>query len=238
MALLKYEEIAESLRTRIAAGEFPPGTAIPSGRDLAEQWSVSRATAIKAVDVLRGDGIVEARQGTGFIVVETPVGRPAGSRHAGSARVSGGMPFQRIGNPEWIIPPVHVAAALGMEAGEEALARVRLMHFPDGTPHSYVTAWFPPSVARIAPRLAQTAPIAEGTTRYVGRQTGRFPAEGTDRTTVRLASRIEAGHLRLDGPTAVAVVLHVASDAEGGALVCEEGVTPEGIYERVDSYPM
>ncbi|MFJ3637947.1 GntR family transcriptional regulator [Streptomyces sp. NPDC090112] len=238
MAVLKYEEIAESLRAQIANGEFPPGTAIPSGRDLAEQWSVSRATAIKAVDVLRADGIVEARQGTGFIVVETPVGRPAGARHAGAARVSGGMPFQRIGNPEWTVPPAHIAGALGMDEGEEALLRARLMHYPDGTPHSYVTAWFPPSIARNAPRLAQAAPIAEGTTRYIRRQTGRFPVEGSDTTTVRLASEAEAERLRLERPTAVAVVLHVATDHEGGSLVCEEGVTPEGIYERTESYPM
>ncbi|MFD6182636.1 GntR family transcriptional regulator [Streptomyces goshikiensis] len=238
MAVLKYEEIAESLRAQIASGDFPPGTAIPSGRDLAEQWSVSRATAIKAVDVLRADGIVEARQGTGFIVVETPVGRPAGARHAGAARIAGGMPFQRIGNPEWTVPPSRIAEALGMDEGEEALLRIRLMRHPDGTPHSYVTAWFPPSVARNAPRLAQTAPIAEGTTRYIRRQTGRFPAEGSDTTTVRLASPVESDHLQLEGPTAVAVVLHLAADHEGRPLVCEEGVTPEGMYERSESYPM
>ena len=39
MALLKYEEIAESLRTRIAAGEFGPGDIVPSGRDLASRRS-------------------------------------------------------------------------------------------------------------------------------------------------------------------------------------------------------
>ena len=90
MAVLKYEEIAESLRARIAAGEFAPGETIPSGRDLAEQWDVSRATAIKAVDVLRNDGVVVAKQGTGFVVTETPVARPAGARRAGSARILAG----------------------------------------------------------------------------------------------------------------------------------------------------
>ncbi|GDY60572.1 hypothetical protein SVIO_111950 [Streptomyces violaceusniger] len=33
---------------------------------------VSRATVVKAMDVLRNDGLVEARQGAGFTVVETP----------------------------------------------------------------------------------------------------------------------------------------------------------------------
>ncbi|MFD3538062.1 GntR family transcriptional regulator [Streptomyces sp. NPDC058662] len=238
MALLKYEEIAESLRSRIAAGEFAPGDTLPSGRDLAEQWAVSRATTVKAMDVLRNDGVVEARQGTGFIVTETPVARPAGGRAAGSARVSGGLPFLRVGAPDWAVPPVHVAEALRMDAGRETLRRVRVLQLPDGSPHSYVTAWFAPDVAESSPRLAQTAPIAEGTTRYVRRQTGRFPVEGTDTTSVRLASDTEAEHLALSGPTAVAVLLHTAFDNEGRPLVCEEGVTPGSLYERVDTYAM
>ncbi len=238
MALLKYEEIAESLRSRIAAGEFEPGAMIPSGRDLAEQWKVSRATVVKAMDVLRGDGVVEARQGAGFVVVETPIGRPAGNRRNGSARTTGGMPFARVGTPERVVPPAHIAAALGVADGTAALRRVRLMQLPDGTPHSYAVAWFPGDVADQAPRLEQNAPIAEGTTRYVRRQTGRFPTEGTDVTTVRLATAEECGHLGLSEPTAVAVVLHTAYDSEGKALVCEEGVTPGSLWEQTETYAM
>lgn len=240
MALLKYEEIAESLRSRIAASEegFEPGDTLPSGRDLAEQWKVSRATVVKAMDVLRGDGVVEARQGTGFIVTETPIGRPAGNRRNGSPRVTGGMPFARVGTPERAIPPAHIATALGLSASTEALRRVRLVQLPDGTPHSYVEAWFPAEVADQAPRLEQNAPIAEGTTRYIGRQTGRFPAEGTDVTTARLATEAEAAHLKLSTPTAVAVVLHIAYDGEGKALVCEEGITPGPLWEQTETYAM
>ncbi len=237
MALLKYEEIADSLRTRIAAGEFPPGAVLPSGRDLAEQWRVSRATVVKAMDVLRGDGVVEAKQGAGFIVTETAIGRSAGGRKAGAPRIAG-MPFTRVGEPERVAPPAHVAAALSLPEGTKALRRVRLMQLPDGTPHSYVEAWFPPEVADQAPRLEQNAPITEGTTKYVQRQTGRVPVEGTDTATVRLATDAEAIHLRVQTPAAVSVVLHIAHDKDGRALVCEEGVTPGTLWERIESYPM
>jgi DNA-binding GntR family transcriptional regulator len=238
MAVLKYEEIAESLRSRIAAGEFAPGTTIPSGRDLAEKWSVSRATAIKAVDVLRNDGVVVAKQGTGFVVAETPVARPAGARRAGSARITGGMPFARIGTPDWAEPSTRVANALGITSGAKALRRVRVLQLPDGSPHSYVEAWFPPDIGEAAPRLAESAPLAEGTTRYVRRQTGRSPAEGADVTTVRLATEEEAEYLAVPMPSAVAVVLHTAYDQEGRPLVCEEGVTPSTLFEQVETYEM
>ncbi|MET8714437.1 GntR family transcriptional regulator [Streptomyces sp. NPDC004735] len=238
MAVLKYEEIAESLRTSIAAGEIAPGETIPSGRELAEQWGVSRATAIKAVDVLRNDGVVVAKQGTGFVVTETPVARPAGARRAGSARILGGMPFLRIGTPDWAEPPAHVAAALRLPAGARALRRVRVLQLPDGTPNSCVEAWFPPEIAEVSPRLADTHPIAEGTTRYVRRQTGRGPAEGVDVTIVRLASETEADLLKVPEGTPVAVLLHTAYDEQGKPLVCEEGVTPSSLFEQVDTYAM
>jgi GntR family transcriptional regulator len=238
MALLKYEEIAESLRVRMASGEFPPGATLPSGRDLAEQWQVSRATVVKAMDVLRNDGVVEARQGSGFVVTETAIARPAGNRKAGDARVAGGMPFTRVGDPERVTPPARIATALDLSDGVAALRRSRLMQLPDGTPHSYVEAWFPPDIVDRAPSLEQHAPIAEGTTRYVRRQTGRYPAEGTDVTTVRLATDDEVQLFGLDPAAAVAVTLHVAYDRDGNPLVCEEGVTPGTLWEQRDTYPM
>ncbi|MDT3398872.1 GntR family transcriptional regulator [Streptomyces sp. B1866] len=238
MPKLKYEQIVDSLRQRITDGEFPPGSTLPSGRDLCEQWGVSRATVIKAMDVLRNDGVVVARQGSGFSVTETPIARPAGRRGAGTARVSGARPFRRLGTPTMEEPPAHIAEALNLEPGSHALRRARLGLSADGAPFTLVNAWFPANIVEQCPRLAQTGPIAEGTTHYVTRTTGRAPVRGTDTTTVRLARQDEAELLGLELPTAVAVDLHVAYDRSGQALVCEEGVTAEGLWKRVENYPM
>lgn len=236
--VLKYEQIADNLRRRIAAGEFGPGDLLPSGRDLCEQWQVSRATVNKALDLLRADGLVLARQGYGFYVTDTPIGRPAGQRGAGSARVTGGMPFRRLGTPTWEHPPAHIAEALDLQGDVLALRRARLMLLEDGGAHSLATAWFPPDVAGPCPRLSQDGPIAEGTTHYISQTIGRSPVRGTDVTTVRLATDDEAEQLGVEQPAAVAVVLHAAFDKDGRALVCEEGVTPAALWERIDNYPM
>ncbi len=238
MPSLKYEQIAESLRRRIADGEFGPGDLLPSSRDLCEQWGVSRATAVKAMDILRADGLVVPHHGRGFSVVQTPRARPAGGRRAGAGRTSGGRPFRRLGAPEMLTPPSHIADALGLAAGVSALHRARLVLADDNTPMTYVTAWFPPDIAAQCPRLAQPGPIAEGTTHYVRRETGRGPVLGVDEITVRLATSAEAGHLEAQRPAAVAVDLHIAYDRDGSPLVCEEGVTPSHLWRRSDTYPM
>lgn len=237
MTKLKYEQIADDLRGRISAGEFGPGDRLPSSRDLCEQWNVSRATAIKAMEVLRADGVVDARQGSGFIITETPLARPAGRRHAGANRITG-RPFRRLGTPVMESPPPHVADALGLADGIQALHRARIVLADGGTPLSYVTAWFPPDIAESCPRLHQANPLAEGTTRYVERTAGRTPVRGTDTTTVRMATAEEATLLQVNRPTAVAVVVHVAYDMAGAPLVCEVGVTPSELWELTDDYPM
>ncbi|QLE73478.1 GntR family transcriptional regulator [Streptomyces rectiverticillatus] len=238
MPMLKYEQIADSLRRRITEGEFAPGDLLPSGRDLCEQWSVSRATVNKAFDVLRADGVIVAHQGLGFRVTDTPLARPAGGRRSGATRAASGRPFRRLGRPAQAIPPARVAEVLALKPGETALHRDRLVLLADGAPLSLVSAWFPAEVAIQCPKLSQAQPIAEGTTHYVARQTGRSPVQGTDVTTVRLASAEEAEVLDRQLPLAVAVDLHIARDADGVPLVCEVGVTPSDLWERVENYGM
>ncbi|MFZ3562898.1 GntR family transcriptional regulator [Streptomyces sp. BH097] len=238
MAVLKYELIADSLRQRIADGEFGPDDLLPSQRDLCGQWDVSRATVIKAYDLLVNDGLVVARQGQGFRTSPMPVARPAGGRKAGTTRAAGGRAYRILGTPNRLAPPARVAAALGLSDGAKALRRDRLIELADGSPLSVVAAWFPPEIADRCTKLAERKQLIEGTTRYIARMTGRAPARGIDVTTVRRGTADEAEALSRPQPFAVAEVLHTAQDADGRTLVVECGVTPEGLWEDTQTYPM
>ena len=57
----KLEAIAEDLRKRIAKGEFPVGSRLPSEYMLADEYQVNKTTANKAVGLLEHDGLVERR---------------------------------------------------------------------------------------------------------------------------------------------------------------------------------
>lgn len=65
----EYRRIADDLTARITAGEYPPGTALPSGAALQASYGVSSTTVRAAVRVLAAGGLVESRQGVGTLVL-------------------------------------------------------------------------------------------------------------------------------------------------------------------------
>ena len=53
-----YRQIAEILKRRILAGQYPPNSRIPTESELVEAYEVARTTARRAVGVLRDEGLV------------------------------------------------------------------------------------------------------------------------------------------------------------------------------------
>lgn len=60
--------VAAALRARIVAGEFAPGTAIPSERDLVREYDATRPLLRDAIRSLREEGILVSRHGAGTYV--------------------------------------------------------------------------------------------------------------------------------------------------------------------------
>lgn len=68
-----YQRIVEQIESRIVAGDLKVGDQLPSERELAEQFGVSRIAVREAVKALRAKGLVEIRPGRGtFITNGTP----------------------------------------------------------------------------------------------------------------------------------------------------------------------
>lgn len=63
-----YEQIADHVRELVLNGTFPPGSALPAERELAEIIGVSRPSIREALIALEVMGLVESRQGGGNYV--------------------------------------------------------------------------------------------------------------------------------------------------------------------------
>lgn len=64
--------LADSLRQTIETGVLPAGSVLPAERALARDLSVSRSTVTAALSVLKAEGTLESRQGSGTVVVGPP----------------------------------------------------------------------------------------------------------------------------------------------------------------------
>jgi GntR family transcriptional regulator len=67
-----YLQVIEQIQRRVAVGDLPPGTELPSIRQLAADLSVSVITIKRAYLELERDGTITTRQGKGSVVSEKP----------------------------------------------------------------------------------------------------------------------------------------------------------------------
>ena len=63
-----YVQLSRQLRSQIEQGSLRLGGQLPSERELAAEYGISRLTARKALALLRDDGIISARRGRGSFV--------------------------------------------------------------------------------------------------------------------------------------------------------------------------
>jgi GntR family transcriptional regulator len=69
---LLHEQVAAQIRQAIADGEARPGDRLPPARHLAAVMAVNTNTVLRALRLLRDEGLLELRQGHGIRVTGTP----------------------------------------------------------------------------------------------------------------------------------------------------------------------
>jgi DNA-binding transcriptional regulator YhcF (GntR family) len=67
-----YEQVAAEIRRAIAEGEAKPGERLPPAKDLAAVLGVNTNTVLRALRMLREEGLLEFRRGRGISVAGTP----------------------------------------------------------------------------------------------------------------------------------------------------------------------
>ena len=67
-----FEQVAAEIRRAILDGEAKPGERLPPAKDLAAELGVNSNTVLRALRLLRDEGLLEFRRGRGVSVTGTP----------------------------------------------------------------------------------------------------------------------------------------------------------------------
>jgi len=143
---IRYQEIADALRRRVDRGEFGAGRLLPSESALSAEYGASRVTVRRALEQLRDDGLLDARQGFGWFVARAPI-RQSLARLAtleDQLAASGIRPERRILDFAFVPADERVHEVLGVPQ----VLRVRRLNLADGEPFAIVTVWCPAELAQ------------------------------------------------------------------------------------------
>lgn len=213
------DRIAGEVRSSIESGDYGPGAALPSERELVDRYGASRGTVRRALAVLIHEGRVTSRSGLGYFVREfAPLDWWPGTfehqeqrRDTASAGADawaadvieqGRTPRQEV-DVSIIVPPSVVVARLGTPAGEMVVVRRRL-RFVDDVPFQTADSYYPRDVAEGTPIMQPgDMTIPGGLMAAAGHAQVRF----LDEITVRMPTQEEA--FRLDLPTGTPVAEHL-----------------------------
>ena len=69
-----YRRLANGIRSAVLRGDLTPGSRVPAERNLSRLLAVSRTTVVSAYEILRQEGWLETRQGSGTSVRSAPRG--------------------------------------------------------------------------------------------------------------------------------------------------------------------
>jgi GntR family transcriptional regulator len=67
-----HDQVAAEIRRAIAEGEAGPGERLPLAKDIAAVLGVNKNTVLRALHVLREEGLLDFQRGRGITVAGTP----------------------------------------------------------------------------------------------------------------------------------------------------------------------
>ena len=139
MREVRYRAIADDLRRRVEGGDLAAGALLPSESELSAAYEVSRVTVRKALELLRDEGLIDARQGFGWFVASDPVRQTLGRLGTIEAQLGelGVGSERRIIGFRFVAAPRRVRQVLTADT----VLEVRRVNLADGQPFARVTVW-------------------------------------------------------------------------------------------------
>ncbi len=226
MRTIRYQQIADDLRARIST--VGVGAVLPSEADLSTEFEVSRVTIRRALEILRDEGLVDARQGFGWYVAGEPVRQHLDELGTieGQLERRGIKPERRVVEFDFRQAPKRVAEVLKVDQ----VLRVKRLNLADGRPFAVVTVWCPAELGQhLSRRDVEQRPFYE----MIG-----VPLRGATQTIG--ADSVDGPDAKLLGVPPASPVLRcerITTDTHGKPVLMSEHVFPAHRTEFVVEMP-
>ena len=142
------------------SGDLAAGALLPSESELSAAYEVSRVTVRKALERLRDEGLIDARQGFGWFVATERVRQTLGRLGTIESQLGelGVGSERRVVGFRFVSAPPRVRQVLGVDS----VLEVRRVNRADGQPFARVTVWCPEEVgARLSRADVEASPFYE-----------------------------------------------------------------------------
>lgn len=219
----RIHEIAADLRSRIDSGEFPPGSKLPSTRMLSEHYDISGQAIARVIALLKGDGVVEGRQGAGvFVRAWQPlVYRPQSEFRRKPPTVdiytnlldSEGRDGGQTIEVDVITPEEPVRRRLQLAEGEQVAVRRRTSYVDGDEPFASDDSYVPLKLVEGSEWMTEDS-VERGTNQVLA-ELGAELVQALDEIYIRMPKPGEVERFKLSPGTPVAELISTNHDADG-----------------------
>ena len=228
MRQIRYRLIADELRVRVKSGVYGAGRLLPSEAELGTEFDASRVTIRRALETLREDGLVDARQGFGWFVAAAPLQQSLGEL----ATIEGQLSDSGIRPERQILEFAFEKASQRVQLvlGAEQVLRVKRLNLADGEPFALVTVWCRADLGQHLSRAdVERSPFYELL---------EVPLKGATQTIgADAASPENAKLLGIPAGSPVLRCTRITTDTDGRAVLLSEHVFPAHRTEFVVELP-
>lgn len=216
-----HRRVADDIERLIDLGEFPVGDRLPGQDRLARRFEVSTTTIRLALDELLARNRVRVRRRSGVYALDKPARRvrmalsmvvrrnPLGylfNRH------SGRWPALAVPTRTTVTCPPEVAELLGLDEGDQVLARRRVVGPQPGEPMQITTTYLPLPIVEQAPQLREADTGPGGYLEIIEHALGLGPVRWPAEVYPRLPTAEEAADLDMPEQQPVFVEARVVVD--------------------------
>ncbi|WP_394615560.1 GntR family transcriptional regulator [Lentzea sp. JNUCC 0626] len=233
-----YREIADDLRRQIDSGELPPGSKVPGENDIISRYGVANLTARHALDVLKSEGLIIAKRGSGTFVREfKPIRRVSPDRLRSSTSWGSGRPIwatdvgtrPRTENVSVAVEAAPASIAEVLELDENATVVVRRRTYVvDDKPVQVATSYYPESL--VAGSAITEVNTGDGGAYARLRDLGHEPVKFREELRVRTPREAERKALDLTPDMPIVLITRTAYTASDQPVEISEMVLDSAAY--------